>query len=226
MNSHSDELINAQPSAQEETKVQQSPPKQEEAQQPIAETSESKIVDALQSTNVPPLPVGQNAVSPLNTLDNDFNLPLQSDEKRKEFSQSPILNGSDINKSQNLMDYGSSVNAKKVISGNKYQSALTVNSPAWQYLRQSNKGLNRTAISQLSNMSCRSPAVGAKRSPLKNRISVKQNVSQEEMNCMKELFDLLDYEHRGIINPEEFVHLMEAMRILISRYKREVPINF
>lgn len=55
-----------------------------------------------------------------------------------------------------------------------------------------------------------SPKRGAKRSPLKRRVDDRPGITKEEEFEFKELFDLLDYDKKGLIDPKELLAVLKS----------------
>eukprot|EP00826_Nyctotherus_ovalis_P017118 TRINITY_DN15014_c0_g1_i2.p2 TRINITY_DN15014_c0_g1~~TRINITY_DN15014_c0_g1_i2.p2 ORF type:complete len:207 (+),score=80.52 TRINITY_DN15014_c0_g1_i2:366-986(+) len=55
-----------------------------------------------------------------------------------------------------------------------------------------------------------SPKRGAKRSPLKKRVDDRPGITKEEEFEFKELFDLLDYDKKGLIDPKELLAVLKS----------------
>jgi hypothetical protein len=74
---------------------------------------------------------------------------------------------------------------------------------------------NRLNLSKMSQVSLRSP-LNQSKSPLRNAISLKQGMTQDEFNAMRELFLFLDYDRSGVVDPQELLKLFESLSILFT----------
>ena len=89
------------------------------------------------------------------------------------------------------------------------------------------KSKRMTGSKYYSQMSIRSPLaqgkspLGRNKSPLRNDINLKQGITNEEFNAMKELFRFLDVDHTGQIDSQELLILMEKLSIIMIRNKRK-----
>jgi len=66
-----------------------------------------------------------------------------------------------------------------------------------------------------------SPKRGAKRSPLKKRVDDCVGVTKEEEFEFKELFDLLDYDKKGLIDPKELLAVLKS-----GKWHEKNPMQF
>ena len=69
------------------------------------------------------------------------------------------------------------------------------------------------ATQKRSTISCMkgdSPKRGAKRSPLKKRVDDRPGITKEEEFEFKELFNLLDYDKKGVIDPKELLAVLKS----------------
>ena len=77
-------------------------------------------------------------------------------------------------------------------------------------LQFSSSAIQGPKKSIITLMGGESPKRGSKRSPLKKRVDERPGITKEEEFEFKELFDLLDYDKKGLVEPREILAVLKS----------------